>query len=288
MQVHIPPAPGEDGFTIVDHVKLFRNLPELRFEGRIHEQILESINRVDGRVERSPLYVVHSGYDHSPEGQKRKRERDLYLLEKDLAERPDHPFVHFNIGMTHFHLKNHDQAISALERCLELSKPHESTVRKVYAMLASSHQQRRDMAQAKECLEQGLRLFPLDPELLFRAGVIHADAGDADAAEQYYLRLMTQSESGHLDSIDVSITGYKAHHNLAVLYRDSERLEEAENQWLAALRAKPDFVPSWAGLGELYLRMRRFDDVRNVIGKLEELQSEEAGRLRGRLAAASG
>ena len=44
LEVHISPAPGEHGFTIVDHVKFFRNLPELRFGGRIHEQILESIN----------------------------------------------------------------------------------------------------------------------------------------------------------------------------------------------------------------------------------------------------
>jgi len=32
MQVQIPPPPDVDGFTIVDHVKLFRNRPELRFE----------------------------------------------------------------------------------------------------------------------------------------------------------------------------------------------------------------------------------------------------------------
>ncbi|MDQ3812599.1 MAG: glycosyltransferase, partial [Armatimonadota bacterium] len=118
MQVHIPPAPGETGCTVVDHVKLFRNWPELRFEGRIHEQILEAIYRCDGRVERSDLYVVHSGYDYSPEGQQRKRERDLLLLEKDLQDRPDHPFVLFNIGMTAYHLKDYAKAVPALERCL--------------------------------------------------------------------------------------------------------------------------------------------------------------------------
>src|SRR5579862_5046233 len=103
VQVHIPPGAGEYGTTRVDHVKLFRNLPELRFEGRIHEQILESINRIGGRIQRSPLYVVHSGYDRSPEGQRRKRERDTRLLTLDLADRPNHAFPHFNMGMSlHF------------------------------------------------------------------------------------------------------------------------------------------------------------------------------------------
>jgi O-antigen biosynthesis protein len=108
MQVHIPPAPGENGFTIVDHVKLFRNRPEFRFEGHIHEQILDAIGRVGGRVERTDLYVVHSGYDYSPEGQKRKRERDWPLLEKDIAARPEHPFGWFNFGMTAFRLKEYE------------------------------------------------------------------------------------------------------------------------------------------------------------------------------------
>ena len=51
MQVHCPGG-GTDGpgcdMTAVDHVKLIRNRPDLRFEGRIHEQILPAIRRDDG------------------------------------------------------------------------------------------------------------------------------------------------------------------------------------------------------------------------------------------------
>ncbi|RYG94848.1 MAG: glycosyltransferase, partial [Alphaproteobacteria bacterium] len=114
--VHIPPAKGETGFTIVDHVKLFRNHPGHRFEGRIHEQILGPIHRTGGTIERSSAYVVHSGYDYSPAGQVHKRERDIRILEKDLADRPDHPFVLFNIGMTGYHMKDYDKAILTLLR----------------------------------------------------------------------------------------------------------------------------------------------------------------------------
>ena len=80
LQVHIPPAPGENGFTHVDHVKLFRNLPGMRFEGRIHEQILAPLYRLGGTIARTDLYVLHSGYDYSPEGQVKKRTRDLTIL----------------------------------------------------------------------------------------------------------------------------------------------------------------------------------------------------------------
>ena len=243
----------------MDHVKLFRNLPGLRFEGRIHEQILEPIYRLGGQVQRSDLYVVHSGYDYSAEGQKKKRARDLTLLEKDLSERPDHPFVLFNIGMTAFHLKEYNQARAALERCLSLSKPQESTVRKVYSMLAGCDLDQGHLEEAREWIEKGLSLFPQDPELLFRAGIIYREVGDLVAAEASYVKLLTAREVGHIDSLDVSMTGFKAHHNLALIYQDQGKWTEAEAQWRAALEQEPNFAPSRLGLAELYRRRGGFE-----------------------------
>jgi O-antigen biosynthesis protein len=102
MQVHCPGGAGrgggEESVTVVDHIKLFRNLPELRFDGRMHEQILGAVRRIGGNVNWTDLYVVHSGSDQSPAAQARKLERDLRLLNLELAERPEHPFTLFNLG----------------------------------------------------------------------------------------------------------------------------------------------------------------------------------------------
>jgi glycosyltransferase involved in cell wall biosynthesis len=288
MQVHIPPAPGEHGFTVVDHVKLFRNRPEHRFEGRIHEQILESISRAGGRVHRSDLYVIHSGYDYSPEGQKKKRERDLLLLEKDRAERPNHPFVWFNIGMTAFHLKDFEKAVPALQKCLSLAGPRESIVRKVYAMLSGAHLENGDIAAARIWLEKGLALFPHDPELLFRSGIIYRDLGDLAAAERSYLTLLTAREVGHIDSLDVTMTGYKAHHNLALIYQDIGRLAEAEAAFQAAVADAPAFVPSWLGLGELYLRQGRVGEALTIAARMEVISAPEAAEILRQRAQAAG
>ena len=286
MQVHIPPAPGENGFTHVDHVKLFRNLPGMRFEGRIHEQILAPLYRLGGTIARTDLHVLHSGYDYSPEGQVKKRTRDLTILALELAERPDYPFVHHNIGMTYHHLKDFDKAIAALERYLELADSHESTGRKVYALLASSHLAKKELDKAKQRLEEGLRLYPADPELLFRAGVIYQEIGNLPAAEHCLLQLISGSETGHIDSLDVSMRGYKAHHNLAVIYQMQERYPEAEAQWRAALADNATFTPSWLGLAELFLLTRRFEDARQVASHIAGWDVTSSQSLLARLAGA--
>jgi hypothetical protein len=54
MQVRCP-REGPDGsydFTVVDHCKLLRNRPDLRFAHRIHEQIMPAINRAGGDATR--------------------------------------------------------------------------------------------------------------------------------------------------------------------------------------------------------------------------------------------
>ena len=288
MQVHIPPPPGEHGFTVVDHVKLFRNRPELRFEGRIHEQILEAIRRVGGEIERSDLYVVHSNYDHSPEGQRRKRERDLRLLELDLRDRPDHPFVWFNIGMTAFHLRDFDRAIFALTKCVSLAGPRESMVRKAYAMIAGSRLEKGDPVSAREWAEKGLSLFPRDPELLFRAGIIHRELGDLTSAERCYVTLLTARETGHIDSLDVSMTTFKAHHNLALIYQDMGRFGEAEREWRAALADDRRFVPSWLGLAELMLRLGRVEEAKGIAVELRGMDPARADELARRTAGTRG
>jgi tetratricopeptide (TPR) repeat protein len=286
MQVHIPPAPGADGFTIVDHLKLWRNNPLHRWEGRIHEQMLSSIYAAGGIVERTNLYVVHSGYDYTASGQKKKHDRDEYLLGLDESERPLHPFPKFNWGMSLTHWGRFAEAVVKLEECLELSKPQESTVRKAYALLGQAHKALGNLDAARHNIDTGLKLFPRDPELLFRAGVLYADLGDASAAEQFYLRLFNTRESGHVDSLDYTMCTYKAHFNLALSYEMLNRVPEAEVQLRQALGYNQNFVPAWYALGEHFLRQRRFDDAADIVRRLETLSPPHADGLRRSLAAA--
>jgi Flp pilus assembly protein TadD len=85
-----------------------------------------------------------------------------------------------------------------------------------------------NVAGARNRVEQGLKLFPRDPELLFRAGIIYHESGELDRAEHSYLKLLNDHEVGHIDSIDVSMTSWKAHNNLGVIYREMGRNADSD------------------------------------------------------------
>ncbi len=252
-QVHCESS--ESGqMTVVDHVKVFRNLPGLRFEHRIHEQILPAIRRAGGTVAFTDLYVTHKGSIQTPEVRQRKIERDFRILAKDLEERPDHPFVLFNLGMTHEDVGNYAEAESLLTRCLEASADGESHVRKTYSLLVNSLKGQGRLQSAVETANQALRKFPDDKELLFRRSILHLELNQLDLAARDMEQVIQESIDRTFQSLDQGITGHKAFHNLGVIYEQQGKFRDAENCWQQAIQLCPAFSVSWLALARLYLK----------------------------------
>jgi glycosyltransferase involved in cell wall biosynthesis/Flp pilus assembly protein TadD len=260
MQVHCPGAEDGADLTVVDHVKMFRNQPELRFDGRIHEQILPAIRRVEGEVRWTDVFVRHSGADVSPPGRKRKHARDLRLLELELAERPDHPFTLFNLGMTCADMRDYERAADYLGRSILVSPPGDSHVRKAYALLVSSLTESGRIPAAWETCDKGVTIFPKDAELLFRRGILAHRCGRLREAELAYLAALSGGDERHFSSLDPGICSFKARHNLAVVYADMGRLADAETEWRRVVNEAPEFAPGWRGLGETLVRQRKYQE----------------------------
>ena len=80
--------------------------------------------------------------------------------------------------------------------------------------------------------------------------------------------MLGKREAAHFGSVDTGVKGYKARHNLAVVYRSQGRFPEAEGQWRTALADQPGFVPAWIGLAELYLDQRRWPELERTTHQL--------------------
>lgn len=289
VQVHCPgPHNNRHDVTAVDHVKLFRNRPELRFEHRIHEQILPAIRRLGGEVAFTDLYVVHSGADHTIEGRQRKLERDFKLLHLDLQERPDHPFVLFNLGMTHADVQQHVEAVGWLARCLEVSHPKESHVRKTYALLISSLMQLRDYQHAALACQKAAELYPNDKEIQFRRAMLAHDQGMFEEAARLYLQVLTPAVDRHFASVDLGLSGFKARHNLALVYEDMGRRDLAESEWRKILAEQPGYLAARIGVIECLIHRNSDEEAVTDITVLcdNSATAAEGFRMAARLAEA--
>jgi Tfp pilus assembly protein PilF len=254
--------------TEVDHVRLFRNHPRIRWRFRVHEQILPAVRDAGGQVRWADVVIEHAGYQ-DPALRGRKLQRDLRLLQLEQAEQPDHPFTLFNLGSVTRELGRPAEALPLLRRSLERSHPQDSIVRKLYALIVGCH---RDLGQAEQALaacRAGLNLCPDDAELLFLGSVLCRERGDLAGAEGCLLRLLNGRPGKHFASVTDGLRGYKARNNLALLHRQQGRDAEAEAQWRQALAERPDFANAWIGLAELLLGQRRWPDLEEAARRLE-------------------
>jgi hypothetical protein len=129
-----PSPDGKKGATVVDHVRLFPIRPGVRWAYRVHKQILPSLKRANIAVRWTDLTVWHTGY-LDPEVETRKLDRNIRLLKFEVEERPDDPFVQFNLGMSAVERRELPEALGYPKRSLAGSAPTDSFVRRLFALI---------------------------------------------------------------------------------------------------------------------------------------------------------
>jgi glycosyltransferase involved in cell wall biosynthesis/tetratricopeptide (TPR) repeat protein len=255
--------------TVVDHVRLFPNHQQLRWKYRIHEQILGAIRALRGNVRWSDVVIQHIGYQ-DPAVRKSKMHRDLRLLHLENQENPDDPFTLFNLGSSYLEQNRPAQAVEALERSLRRSDSSDSIVRKLYSLIAQSYRLLGDLDKALAACREGRQHYPKDPEILFQESINLQTKGDKHGAIDCLLQIVEEDDGTYFASVDTGLRGCKGHHNLAVLYLETDQAAQAEWHWRRSLEKEPSFLPALVGLCDFYLKRNRQEEFQEVSQMLEK------------------
>jgi tetratricopeptide (TPR) repeat protein len=250
------PREGDGGLVRLNWFpRVVRNLPGVRFEGVIHEQVIGSLAG-RGRVERAPVEVQHRGYTLTPERMAAKARRNVRLLERQLRDDPTYAPGWFQLGETCVLLGDLDRAVDAYRRSLRtldvarLTLPPgvvavalqnlgaallargdaEDGVRAleealtVEPDLAPAHVHLGNHAMARREYEVAERHFELALELAARAG----DEGEYQVSP-WLIHFLRGCAQGRLERFDEAIASFET--ALALEPRHAESL------WLLALMA---------------------------------------------------
>ena len=204
-------------FRILDQVRLFRNLPTIRWDYRIHEQILPAVNNAGGVVRWADVVIDHVGYVDAS-ARRRKLERNLRLLEMDYADRPEDGFTLFNLGWTMMDLGRTAEALTHLQTAREKTRSSSSTLRKLYHLLALANRHLDRKEEALTMCREGLERFPLDAELLCEEGLLHREQKDFHAAEKSWMSLLDAQRGQYFASEEVGLRGFRTRQLLAEIY----------------------------------------------------------------------
>jgi hypothetical protein len=150
--------------------------PALRWRYRVHEQVLLAVREAGHVVRWTDVVIAHVGYQE-PAGTSRKLERNVRLLEKQGAERPDDPVTLFNLGWAYHQLGRTTESLRLLRRSLELAPPALSTRRHPRSGL---YKRRLSLDELLHLAPERVRVLAAEPEPFALPGV-RGDGGRAAA-----------------------------------------------------------------------------------------------------------
>jgi glycosyltransferase involved in cell wall biosynthesis len=262
-------APPSNERVVLEHVRLFPNRPNIRWQYRVHESITPALSREGAELRLTDIVIQHGGYREKA-AQEGKLQRNLRLLLMDNAEHPEEPSVLFHLGWTYQGLNRPAEALPILQRSLELSRALNQTMGAQYAAIVLCQRQLGRDEEALATCQEGRLLCPDDPDLLSHESALRWQRGDLRGAEESLVRLLEilpemkcsiAAEMGH--------QGNTVRQNLAVIYSAQGRHADAEAQLRAILKTQPDSVDAWMGLADVWVAQGRLEELSDAAKELE-------------------
>lgn len=168
-------------------LRLFRNRPEIRFRGRVHELVEPTFLEEHLPFEKASPVIHHFGKVGDTETLERKRALYLELGRQKALEEPDNAPPHYEMGVQLIELERFAESIPYLERAYALDPLHYGIS---LLLLAKAHHAAGNMEKAGEVYERCLKLNRDDPRVLFELANFNRDIGQLKTARKLFMDVL--------------------------------------------------------------------------------------------------
>lgn len=264
-----------DPVIVLPHCRLFRRHPQIRWQRRVHEQVVPTIERLGHEIVDANVEITHVGYSDAAQ-MRRKINRDLRLLRMDYATDPTDSGTLFNLGMVNLRLGQNSEALTYLLACLKYNTSSGDWVRRLYSSLAEALNRLARREEALGMLAEGLTRFPDDAALLTLRAALLSQMGDLGGAERCLLQLLRTPPRPLLPGEKSVLDFREGRSLLGLIYSEQGRFREAERVFQELLAQYPEYIQAWVGLGYLYLGKGWFHEAEYVANQVEKCPCGEA------------
>lgn len=247
----------ECGHTSYEQVRVSRfvNKHCFHFEGAVHEQLVptvfpdartaaEASHNQDPEIAydcqntatntapikyvySAPITVLHVGYDGTEDEMRKKSERNITLLKKELENSGPDPYIYYQLGQSYRKLHDYEAALHYLD--LGLSMDVDPALDYVKTMVESYGYTLLDLKRGQEAL--GLLdiydEFATRADFVFLIGLIYMNNGLLDNAVNEFHKASTMEEF----AVE-GVNSYKANYNIGVIYECTGHTQEAKEAYI--------------------------------------------------------
>lgn len=177
-------------------IRIFRNLPTMRYKRRIHEYLTVNghLLNVMNLVDKLPIF--HTGYSGKAYTGKKESKRNLKLILAELEDHPDEWEMWGYLGNEYDAVRDFDEAEKAYRKGISLMPEHlrenQTMASEIYMRLLQllTFLPEPDEAGIMEVYEQAVKAMPKEGNFDYMVGQYFATHGNCREGEKYLRRAL--------------------------------------------------------------------------------------------------
>ena len=276
---------GEPYTGYVDNplIRLFRNSPDFRFHGAVHEIIDPSRLSKDLKFGSIPAVIHHYGKVREKDYVAFKQRFYLSLGVKKIEEDPTNGKAYFDLGIQYQELRRHEEAGACFDQAFEMMKLpvallywaiSEKQLRQydsaasllqramkaglntfdVHLELGNVRLAQMEIVEARNQYAACLEMNPRNPIATFNYGLALKKMGDRAGAQKYYARALELDSQFREAAVE-----------LAGVYAEDQRFAEAIELLKPVVERNPELREARLSLAKTYIQASQPEQALQVL-----------------------
>ena len=227
--------------------RLFRNCPEHRFRGAIHEQIADVItqhNKAAKFFVAEDMVIRHYGFLEQQIIEKDKKNRNLRMIEEHILKYPDDKLLHYHYGAELYRVGKYEQAADEFIKGADGVDSTTSYLPKLMRYIVLCYYNEKKYQAALNIIRQGLGWFPTYADLLYYQGIIYYEQKEYGLAYAAFSRAVAMPAQPSYYAPFSGTKGFRAYYHLGLIAELFCNQEEALRNYILSLRDNAAFSAS--------------------------------------------
>lgn len=237
---YVGDRPGENRL-VSPNIRLFRNAPDHRYRGAIHEIVLGQPGKKLGYAD---IKILHYGYLNAEIKERDKIKRNLAILQAMPAANQLEPFNQFNLGTEYLRSGKYMKAVGAFKRALQRIEAEAGWAPELYKKLAFCYAKLRKYGAAFTALNKGIARYPGYTDLLFLKGCYAQETGRLEDARVCFEQCLRWGEAPPCYPSDAGSGNAKALLALGNIRQQERNYTEAITAYRKCLESDKCITPA--------------------------------------------
>ncbi len=186
----IPESKAYKGYLKAVVTRLFRSDEKIRFSGKVHESVNESIAKLGVKIVESDIPIHHYFEEKGKENIRQRQLMYLDISKEKLKQNPNDPKTNCDIGIMSWEFnKDRETAIQHFEKAIQLAKDYENA----YIGLGAVYAEKGELKKAADVYKRLIDVKPTSYNAYYNLAEIFSVMGLLKDAVREYKRCLKLS-----------------------------------------------------------------------------------------------